>query len=105
MPNGATVGAVAGGLLGAIAGGTPGALGTIGLQVSAGDSTVRGLVVNQFTGPGIRLDGSGRTTVLDHAAHPRYLSSGHLIFVRDGAPVGDYTLGLGVTFAMDDLPL
>ena len=35
--------------------------GTTGLHVAAGNSTVRGLVINRFGGDGIVLDGSGST--------------------------------------------
>jgi hypothetical protein len=37
--------------------------GCIGLDVSAGGSTIRGFVVNRFTGIGIRVTGSGNTTI------------------------------------------
>ena len=44
---------------GSLAGGSPGALGVIGLHVSAGGSTIKGLAINQFSGAGIRLDTNG----------------------------------------------
>ncbi len=44
---------------GSLAGGSPGALGVIGLHISAGNSTIKGLAINQFSGPGIRFNTNG----------------------------------------------
>ncbi len=50
-------------LNGSLAGGSPGALGVSGIRVSAGSSTIRGFVINQFTGAGVRLETSGSNTI------------------------------------------
>jgi CSLREA domain-containing protein len=38
--------------------------GANGIRISAGSSTVRGLIINRFSGSGIRLDGSGNNVIL-----------------------------------------
>lgn len=40
--------------------------GTPGLNIAAGDSTVRGLVINRFSGSGIRLSGNGSNVIADN---------------------------------------
>jgi CSLREA domain-containing protein len=39
--------------------------GTNGLRVSAGNSEIRGLTINRFSGAGIRLEGGGTNTILE----------------------------------------
>ena len=40
--------------------------------------------INKLRVEAVSFDGKIRKTVLDDASHPRYLASGHLLFMRDG---------------------